>query len=298
MSSPTNDRAPASPAASDGSSSDSSAPPSTPPLSTPLPMPTFMNLTSEDAINGVPSLAGVKRTIKNTRRVNTAEKRASHNAVERARRETLNGRFLDLAALLPNLHTIRRPSKSAIVNSSIAHLNASRRHRILAAQTLRAIKDETDALRHEINQWRARAGIQGLEEPIRGDEFGVILSGELEFEQSDMLDGSEEGEGDEDGYRSNMPGPYSAADPAAENYAMHAHLAQMHPHNVGYSPEMSPMSPQAYYHGRSPVYENPAAGYYEPAVEQQQQWAAAAAYEKERLPYPPGALPVPVRPNW
>jgi hypothetical protein len=33
----------------------------------------------------------------------TAERRANHNAIERARRETLNGRFLDLAAALPSM---------------------------------------------------------------------------------------------------------------------------------------------------------------------------------------------------
>ncbi|KAF9450265.1 hypothetical protein P691DRAFT_701630, partial [Macrolepiota fuliginosa MF-IS2] len=77
----------------------------------------------------------VKR--KPSRRANTAERRATHNAVERQRRETLNGRFLDLAALLPNLSQIRRPSKSSIVNSSIAHIHASRRHRMLAARELR-----------------------------------------------------------------------------------------------------------------------------------------------------------------
>lgn len=57
-------------------------------------MPTFMNFTGEDTINGSLSAAGVKRTSKTTRRVNTAERRATHNAVERQRRETLNGRFL------------------------------------------------------------------------------------------------------------------------------------------------------------------------------------------------------------
>ncbi|KAH0588360.1 hypothetical protein H2248_004216 [Termitomyces sp. 'cryptogamus'] len=51
-----------------------------------------------------------------SRRANTAKRRATHNAVECQRRETLNGRFL-----------IRRPSKSSIVNSSIAHIHASRR---------------------------------------------------------------------------------------------------------------------------------------------------------------------------
>ncbi|KAJ6631887.1 hypothetical protein B0H10DRAFT_1772217 [Mycena sp. CBHHK59/15] len=56
-----------------------------------------MNFTCEDTINGIASIAaagGVKRQCKTTRRVNTAERRATHNAVERQRRETLNGRFL------------------------------------------------------------------------------------------------------------------------------------------------------------------------------------------------------------
>jgi hypothetical protein len=39
--------------------------------------------------------AGSKvKTAKSRKRVNTAEKRATHNAVERQRREALNGRFL------------------------------------------------------------------------------------------------------------------------------------------------------------------------------------------------------------
>lgn len=37
---------------------------------------------------------GKIKTAKSRKRVNTAEKRASHNAVERQRREALNGRFL------------------------------------------------------------------------------------------------------------------------------------------------------------------------------------------------------------
>jgi len=40
----------------------------------------------------IPPASGVKR--KPSRRANTAERRATHNAVERQRRETLNGRFL------------------------------------------------------------------------------------------------------------------------------------------------------------------------------------------------------------
>lgn len=117
---------------------------------------------------------------KPSRRANTAERRATHNAVERQRRETLNGRFLDLAQLLPNLSQIRRPSKSSIVNSSIAHIHASRRHRLLAARELRLLKLESDALRRELNEWRDRAGLPRVEEPVRGDGFAMVLSGEIE----------------------------------------------------------------------------------------------------------------------
>jgi hypothetical protein len=132
------------------------------------------SISSDSSVSGQP-----KR--KPSRRANTAERRATHNAVERQRRETLNGRFLDLAALLPNLSQIRRPSKSAIVNSSIAHVHASRRHRLLAARELRLLKLESDALRRELNEWRDRAGLPRVEEPVRSDAFSIVLSAELEI---------------------------------------------------------------------------------------------------------------------
>jgi hypothetical protein len=263
-------------------------------------MPTFMNFTGEDTINGVPSLGGAKRTSKTTRRVNTAERRATHNAVERQRRETLNGRFLDLASMLSNLNQIRRPSKSAIVNSSIAHLNASRRHRILAAQQLRAMKNEADALRHELNEWRARAGVAFIEEPIRGDAFGIVLRGELEFEAGDMLEG-DSGEDEEEGGA--YAGTHYAPEPTDE-YA-HAHLqrqqqehaemlaqaqlqqaafahAGVHPSAVGHA--LPPQGyagppPPAHYYTSSPTiagpalapFDNPATGY--EAATQAELWA-------------------------
>lgn len=56
--------------------------------------------TEPSGANGFPSMptdsvpsSGVVRR-KPARRANTAERRATHNAVERQRRETLNGRFL------------------------------------------------------------------------------------------------------------------------------------------------------------------------------------------------------------
>ncbi|TFK18345.1 hypothetical protein FA15DRAFT_760648 [Coprinopsis marcescibilis] len=133
--------------------------------------------------------APVKR--KPSRRANTAERRATHNAVERQRRETLNGRFLachfpDLAALLPNLSQIRRPSKSSIVNSSIAYIHASRRHRQLASRELRLLKAEADALRRELNEWRDRAGLPRVEESVRSEAFAIVVSGEMDVLVAEM----------------------------------------------------------------------------------------------------------------
>ncbi|KAF7337326.1 BHLH domain-containing protein [Mycena sanguinolenta] len=133
------------------------------------------------------------------RRANTAERRATHNAVERMRRETLNGRFLTLASLLPPLAALRRPSKAAIVSSSIATVNAARRHRVLAAQTLRALSREAEQLRREVNEWRARARVPQLDIPVRSDAHHAVLRAELEDFDLALEDGVVlEEEGDEE----------------------------------------------------------------------------------------------------
>lgn len=122
---------------------------------------------------------------RSSRRANTAERRATHNAVERARRETLNSRFLDLAALLPNLAAVRRPSKSAIVNSSISIIQTQRRNRVIAARELRLVKAETDAIRQELNQWRQRANLPPVEEPPRSADYISLLNVDEELEMQE-----------------------------------------------------------------------------------------------------------------
>lgn len=154
--------------------------------------------TTTTTTNDHPSGQSIGTKRKPSRRANTAERRATHNAVERQRRETLNGRFLDLASLLPNLSQIRRPSKSSIVNSSIAHIQASRRHRHIASRELKTLKFEGDALRRELNEWRDRAGLPRVEEPVRGDGFSMVLAGELEVIQGIAIE--EEDEDAEDGF--------------------------------------------------------------------------------------------------
>jgi hypothetical protein len=100
-----------------------------------------------------------------------------------------------LASLLPNLSQIRRPSKSSIVNSSIAYIHASRRHHLLASRELRLLKSENDNLRFEINEWRDRAGLMRIEEPVRGEGFGVVISGQMEVVQATLKGGSSSGRG-------------------------------------------------------------------------------------------------------
>ncbi|KAF1797254.1 hypothetical protein FB192DRAFT_1257669, partial [Mucor lusitanicus] len=53
------------------------------------------------------------------RPLSKAERRAEHNAIERARRENLNTKFQSLAQALPNLINYRRPSKSQIVEKAL-----------------------------------------------------------------------------------------------------------------------------------------------------------------------------------
>jgi hypothetical protein len=159
--------------------------------------------TPDNGNNPVPqqnSIGVTQMKRKPSRRANTAERRATHNAVERQRRETLNGRFLDLAALLPNLSQIRRPSKSAIVNSSIAHIHASRRHRLLASRELKQLKVESDAQRRELNEWRDRAGLPRVEEPVRGEGFTMVLNGEVEVLTAIINEDDEDGADGYDGY--------------------------------------------------------------------------------------------------
>lgn len=170
-------------------------------LSLPLASPVEQNNNIQSQSSSTAPTNGAVTQVKRkpSRRANTAERRATHNAVERQRRETLNGRFLDLAALLPNLSQIRRPSKSAIVNSSIAHVHASRRHRFLASRELRALKLESDALRRELNEWRDRAGLPCVEEPVRGEGFSMVLNGEVEILAAVIGEEDEEGQG-YDGY--------------------------------------------------------------------------------------------------
>lgn len=151
--------------------------------------------------------------------------------------------------MLPNLVAVRRPSKSAIVNSSIALIHAQRRQRAIAARELRLIKAENDALRQELNEWRARASLPRVEEPPRSTELIALLNLEEDpdmaedeqrraYEMRDAAyeDGEDLPEDNDDGYGLEMqhytmyaqqapPAPAPAPAPAVAQPQRLAHLA-------------------------------------------------------------------------
>ncbi|PLW47382.1 hypothetical protein PCANC_05847 [Puccinia coronata f. sp. avenae] len=85
----------------------------------------------------------------------TAERRATHNAIERARRESLNGRFLELARALPTMQSVKRPSKSVIVNKSLEWICESQ------AREYELVR-ENDFLRNQVNELRAQLQMEPL----------------------------------------------------------------------------------------------------------------------------------------
>lgn len=87
-----------------------------------------------------------------------ADKRATHNAIERARRESLNGRFMTLAEALPAMAHVKRPSKSIIVNKALDF--------VFEAQVKEhALIKENNELRRQVDQLRARLGMAPLPPP-------------------------------------------------------------------------------------------------------------------------------------
>ena len=147
--------------------------------------------------SNIPDNNGAHPTRKR-RRTHTPDRKATHNATERARRETLNGRFLvwnyslsfipfflanapsqELAALLPDLHHVPRPTKSSIVNSSIERIKALDQHHLVAAHELRLLKHESDMFRRELNQWRISSGLPRVDTPFRSEAFERTVNDQM-----------------------------------------------------------------------------------------------------------------------
>lgn len=95
----------------------------------------------------------------------SAERRATHNAIERARRESLNGRFLQLAASLPAISDVRRPSKSLIVNKSLDFVADAMNREAMYRLRIDNMRQENMQLRQQLNKFLSQAGLETLPQP-------------------------------------------------------------------------------------------------------------------------------------
>ncbi len=116
------------------------------------------------------------------------EKRANHNAIERARRESLNSRFLVslvpkkhraisngaltpsssqiLAASIPAISEIRRPSKSLIVNRSLQFVVDALAREQMYRSMITDMHARNRELVEQLNEYKRQAGQHALAEPL------------------------------------------------------------------------------------------------------------------------------------
>ncbi|KAJ3123358.1 hypothetical protein HK098_002000 [Nowakowskiella sp. JEL0407] len=100
------------------------------------------------------------------------EKRATHNATERARREMLNIKFQELANSIPALLNVRKPSKSVIVQKSLEHVEEMHRLNERKDNAIRILSERNSNLRVEVGKLRALLG----QPPLSPENDQDILS--------------------------------------------------------------------------------------------------------------------------
>ncbi|ORX79954.1 hypothetical protein K493DRAFT_362432 [Basidiobolus meristosporus CBS 931.73] len=106
--------------------------------------------------SGQPSGANFTFHISPSESVDSAQKRANHNALERARRESLNNKFQELANAIPSLALVRRPSKSVIVQKSLDFVERTKTNADIYMAEVEKLRSENQELRQEVNMLRER----------------------------------------------------------------------------------------------------------------------------------------------
>ncbi|KAJ1816771.1 hypothetical protein LPJ75_001915 [Coemansia sp. RSA 2598] len=101
--------------------------------------------------------------------IDHAQRRATHNAIERARRESLNGQFQDLASAVPALIHVRRPSKATIVEKSLDYIRSFKEHLSNRDQYIKKLQLRNLALHDEVNRLRKQLGLEPLSETGEGE---------------------------------------------------------------------------------------------------------------------------------
>ncbi|KAJ2210477.1 hypothetical protein EV179_006222 [Coemansia sp. RSA 487] len=95
--------------------------------------------------------------------IDHAQRRATHNAIERARRESLNGQFQDLASAVPSLTQVRRPSKATIVEKSLEHIRSFRHKMETRDSYIAKLRMRNLELHDEVNRLRKQLGLEPLD---------------------------------------------------------------------------------------------------------------------------------------
>jgi thioesterase domain-containing protein len=99
------------------------------------------------------------------------DRRAEHNAIERARRESLNVKFQQLAHALPNLQDDRRPSKSRIVEKALEWVRQTFHREQQYRQEIQQLRLENERLRAQLsNQTHMKGSFSGI------DRHSVVAS--------------------------------------------------------------------------------------------------------------------------
>ncbi|KAG2171569.1 hypothetical protein INT43_008295 [Umbelopsis isabellina] len=86
------------------------------------------------------------------RKSGKVDRRAEHNAIERARRESLNVKFQQLAHALPNLQDDRRPSKSRIVEKALEWVRQTFHREQQYRQEIQQLRLENERLRAQLSK--------------------------------------------------------------------------------------------------------------------------------------------------
>ncbi|KAI7857784.1 hypothetical protein BDC45DRAFT_21983 [Circinella umbellata] len=94
----------------------------------------------------------IEQAIPSGKRMQTkAERRAEHNAIERARRETLNHKFQQLAHSLPNLQNDRRPSKGTIIERTLDFVKNTVMKEEKFLSEIRKLREEQEELTRQLS---------------------------------------------------------------------------------------------------------------------------------------------------
>jgi aryl carrier-like protein len=100
-----------------------------------------------------------------------------HNAMERVRRETLNTKFQELAYALPTLRTVRRPSKSQIVQRALEFVRSAFIQERLYQKQITTLKRENELLIAQLDSIRNK-----LSNQLNAEVFGVHMKkGDADF---------------------------------------------------------------------------------------------------------------------